>query len=140
MSSTLIPAQPYTQPSSDPSGYRVNAFTLTRRGQGNGASVIEVDGQVVIGNRQMLKHMVLDELERGSRRFVIDFARAGYIDTTGLGVLVSASKKIREHGGTLTLSALNDDLRTLFELTKMDVLFSIADTIDIALEHLAAQR
>jgi anti-sigma B factor antagonist len=41
--------------------------------------------------------------------------------------LVSLSKKIREQGGELRLSSLNDDLRTLFELTKLDTLFRIAD-------------
>jgi anti-sigma B factor antagonist len=43
-------------------------------------------------------------------------------------VLVSLSKKIRESNGTLRLAGLNEDLRTLFELTKLDTLFQIADT------------
>ena len=45
-----------------------------------------------------------------------------------VGVLVSLSKKIRESGGALRLAGLNEDLRTLFELTKLDTLFQIADT------------
>ena len=49
-------------------------------------------------------------------------------------VLVSLSKKIREQGGELRLSSLNDDLRTLFELTKLDTLFKIADDKAQALE------
>ena len=44
------------------------------------------------------------------------------------------SKKIREQGGELRLSSLNEDLRTLFELTKLDTLFKIADTRDEALQ------
>jgi anti-sigma B factor antagonist len=43
-------------------------------------------------------------------------------------VLVSLSKKIRESGGVLRLAGLSDDLRTLFELTKLDTLFQLADT------------
>jgi anti-sigma B factor antagonist len=50
-------------------------------------------------------------------------------------VLVSLSKKIREKGGELRLSNLNEDLRTLFELTKLDTLFYIADSRDQALEN-----
>ena len=42
--------------------------------------------------------------------------------------MVSVSKKIREAGGELRLSGLNEDLRMLFELTKLDTLFSIAET------------
>jgi anti-sigma B factor antagonist len=52
--------------------------------------------------------------------------QTGYIDSSGLGVLVSLSKRIRELNGDLRLSNLNDDLKTLFELTKLDTLFQIA--------------
>ena len=65
---------------------------------------------------------------------VVDFANTAYIDSSGLGVLVSLSKKIREQGGELVLASLNEDLRTLFELTKLDTLFRIADDKDQALE------
>ncbi len=87
--------------------------------------VVGVEGQLIVGNRQELKQLVQDALERGERRFVVDFSETGYIDSSGLGVLVSLSKRIRELGGELRLSHLNEDLRTLFELTKLDTLFQI---------------
>ncbi len=96
-------------------------------------TVVEVDGQLIVGNRQDLKQQVLAELERGARSFVIDFARTGYIDSSGLGVLVSLSKRIREAGGELRLTSLNEDLRTLFELTKLHTLFEICTTLEEAL-------
>jgi anti-sigma B factor antagonist len=99
----------------------------------DGITVIDVKGQLIVGNRQERKQRVLDELEGGARRFLVDFAGTGYIDSSGLGVLVSLSKKIREHGGELRLANLNEDLRTLFELTKLDTLFHIANTRDEAL-------
>jgi anti-sigma B factor antagonist len=89
-------------------------------------TIIDVEGQLIVGNRQELKQKVLEELERGARKFMIDFSSTGYIDSSGLGVLVSLSKKIREQGGELRLANLNEDLRTLFELTKLDTLFHIA--------------
>jgi anti-anti-sigma factor len=95
---------------------------------------VAVEGQLIVGNRQELKQKVLDELERGGKKFLIDFSQTGYIDSSGLGVLVSLSKKIREQGGELRLADLNEDLRTLFELTKLDTLFQIAETRDKALE------
>ena len=102
--------------------------------QTDGVTLVEVEGQLIVGNRQELKQQVLEQLEGGDRKFVIDFAGTGYIDSSGLGVLVSLSKKIREQGGELRLSNLNDDLRTLFELTKLDTLFRIADDKEQALE------
>ena len=100
----------------------------------NGVTIVDVEGQLIVGNRQELKQKVLDELDGGERRFLIDFSKTGYIDSSGLGVLVSLSKKIREQGGELRLSSLNEDLRTLFELTKLDTLFRIADTREEGLE------
>jgi anti-sigma B factor antagonist len=92
----------------------------------NGVTIIDVEGQLIVGNRQELKQKVLEELDGGGRKFLIDFSGTGYIDSSGLGVLVSLSKKIREQGGELRLANLNEDLRTLFELTKLDTLFHIA--------------
>lgn len=97
------------------------------------ATVVQVDGQLIVGNRQDLKDKVLARLDEGARNFVIDFARTGYIDSSGLGVLVSVSKKIREAGGELRLACLSDDLQTLFELTKLDTLFQICDDLEEAL-------
>lgn len=107
------------------------SFTLKKNGD---VVVVDVEGQLIVGNRQELKQKVLDEVEKGERKFLIDFAQTGYIDSSGLGVLVSLSKKIREHGGELRLADLNDDLQTLFELTKLDTLFQIAETRERALE------
>ena len=107
------------------------AFQVSKNGE---VTVVDVEGQLIVGNRQELKQKVLEELEGGERRFVIDFQETGYIDSSGLGVLVSLSKKIREQGGELRLSSLNEDLRTLFELTKLDTLFRITDDKSQALE------
>jgi anti-sigma B factor antagonist len=108
-------------------------MTFNAHKDSSGVMVIEVDGQLIVGNRQELKQQVLDALEAGERRFLVDFTRTGYIDSSGLGVLVSLSKKIRDEGGDLRLSGLNDDLKTLFELTKLDTLFAISDTAAEAL-------
>ena len=91
------------------------------------ATLIEVGGQLIVGNRQLLKEQVLDQLERGDRKFILDFSKTDYIDSSGLGVLVTLSKKIREQGGQLSLVGLSEDLRTLFELTKLDTLFIFSD-------------
>lgn len=101
------------------------AFTTSKHP--SGVLIVEVEGQLIVGNRQELKAVVQQALENGERKLLVDFARTGYIDSSGLGALVSISKKVREQGGELRLSGLNEDLRSLFELTKLDTLFAIAD-------------
>ena len=107
------------------------SFSQTK--DASGVAVLQVEGQLIVGNRQELKDLVQTALDQGERRLLIDFSRTGYIDSSGLGALVSISKKIREAGGELRLSGLNEDLRSLFELTKLDTLFAIAETPQQAL-------
>jgi len=109
------------------------SFTLERAGP---ITVVQVDGELTVGNRGELKEIVLAQLDGGARQFIFDFDSTGYIDSSGLGVLVSLSKRVREHGGELRLAGLNQDLRTLFELTRLDTLFRISDSRAAALAEL----
>ena len=105
---------------------RESSFTpaVTRRG---GVVLLNIGEQLVIRGRQEFRDVVDQELEKGERKFVIDFARTGYIDSAGLGILISVSKQIQAEGGELSLTNLNDDLRSLFHLTKLDTLFGIIE-------------
>lgn len=109
------------------------SFSIERMGE---VTVVDVDGELTVANRGELKERVLRRLDEGDEVFVIDFSGTGYIDSSGLGVLVSLSKRIREENGRLRLAGLNQDLRTLFELTKLDTLFQISDTRSAALADL----
>ena len=106
------------------------SFTLART---NDRLVVDVDGQLVVGNRQEFKQAILDEVEQGVRLVIVDFSKSAYIDSSGLGALVSLGKRLREAGGDLRLTGLNDDLRTLFELTRLDSLFPLFSSREHAL-------
>lgn len=102
-------------------------FTTERHGD---TLVVRLPKQLIAENRQELKQRVLDALASGVSSVLLDFARTGYIDSAGLGALVSLAKATRERGGELRLSNLNADLRTLFSLTKLDELFGIEESDD----------
>lgn len=86
---------------------------------------VAIHGRLDVSNRRQLKSVVLDELERGARRVRLDLAETEYTDSSGLGVLVSLSRSIRELGGDLRLANLNEEVQTLFSLTKLDTIFRI---------------
>ncbi|MBA3918054.1 MAG: anti-sigma factor antagonist [Gemmatimonas sp.] len=94
----------------------------------NDVTIVTVQGQLVVTNRQEFKQMVLDAMEQGARTVVVDFTDASYIDSSGLGALVSLSRRLRDAGGDLRLVGLSDELRTLFELTRLDALFPLFAT------------
>ncbi|MBL0939808.1 MAG: STAS domain-containing protein [Gemmatimonadaceae bacterium] len=101
------------------------SFSLERT---DDVTIVTVQGQLVVTNRQEFKQAILDAVEQGSTTVVIDFTDASYIDSSGLGALVSLSRRLRDAGGDLRLVGLSDELRTLFELTRLDALFPLFAT------------
>ena len=71
---------------------------------------------------------MLGQVESGVLKVIVDFTDASYIDSSGLGALVSLSRRLRDAGGDLRLVGLSDELRTLFELTRLDALFPLFAT------------
>lgn len=92
--------------------------------------VLRIPNVLIATNRDELKYRVLELTRQGERRFVLDFVDTRYIDSSGLGVLVSLSKAIRRYGGELWLTNLNEDLRTLLALTKLDSVLPILGDAD----------
>ena len=96
--------------------------------------VFEIQGQLTVGNRQEFKREVLLALQGGTPRIVIDFSRTTFIDSSGLGVLVTISKEVRAEGADLRLAALSEDLHNLLALTRLDTFFRIAHDLEEALD------
>lgn len=101
--------------------------------QHDDVTVIRIDGQLTVGNRQELKTAVQDALDRGGRKLLLDCTSTGYIDSSGLGALVTIARRVREAGADMRIAGLNEDLRSLFELTKLDTLFEIHPDTERAL-------
>ncbi|PPS41429.1 STAS domain-containing protein [Chroococcidiopsis sp. TS-821] len=70
---------------------------------------------------------VSDVVAAGADIVLIDLQEVTFIDSSGLGALVSAMKIVRSAGGKLFICSVNDQVKMLFELTKMDRVFEIFD-------------
>lgn len=92
--------------------------------------VLDVGRELSSSNRLELSAMAIDALEHGTRELRLDFARTSYMDSAGIGMLISLQKHVRERGGTLRLANLNAELRALFELTRLDALFPFEEGND----------
>lgn len=102
------------------------AFGLVR--EADGTTRIGIKGELNTRNRDALKQLVVDELARGYVAFILDCTQCKYIDAVGLGVIVSISRKIEAAGGTFVIENLNEDLVTLFELTKLNTFITCRRT------------
>jgi anti-sigma B factor antagonist len=98
------------------------SFTIERTAD---VSTVQIVDELVANDRPELRRAMLGELADGVRTVRFDFGCANYIDGAGLGLLVSLSRLAREHAADVRLARLNDDMRMLFTLTKLDTLFEI---------------
>jgi anti-anti-sigma factor len=95
---------------------------------------VTAERRLVVGNRQALKTAVVGELENGRRAVVIDLGQTDLIDSGGLGVLVTLYRHAEELGGKLVLANLSEELSGLLRLTKLDTIFTVAESVDDALD------
>ena len=77
--------------------------------------------------------LLLDEIaqatdESGSARLVLDMKHVGVLASAGIGLLVQVHKRLKASGGALAVYGLSEDISQLLKLTRMDKLFTIADT------------
>lgn len=70
---------------------------------------------------------VKDIITSGTDTILIDLQDVAFVDSSGLGALVSALKIVRSAGGKLYLCSLNEQVKMLFELTSMDRVFQVFD-------------
>ncbi len=88
----------------------------------NGVSVFLVDGEINIGTSSQLRKLFE---QKSSLKILVDLDKATYIDSSGLATLVEMLKKTKAKGGSMGLAGMSDKVRSLFEITKLDRLFSI---------------
>ena len=101
------------------------SFTVEDEDVDETTHVIAVGGEVDLYSAPELKMQILDAIERGKSHIVVDLSNATFIDSTTLGVLVGARKRLRESEGTLAVVCPDPDKIALFEMTGLDRVFSL---------------
>jgi anti-sigma B factor antagonist len=103
----------------------------------SGTHVIELGGEVDLYTAPEFKERLLQLIEEGKTRIVVDLTKATFIDSTTLGVLVGGVKRLRPSGGSLALVCSDPNILKIFEITGLDRVFPIHSSRDEALSALA---
>src|SRR6202048_1819776 len=94
----------------------------------DGVEVVKVSGRIELGEGSAaIREVVRDLLARGRKKIVLDLADVDYIDSAGLGALVSAFTSVRNEGGALKLVYLTKKVQALLQMTKLYTVFEIFD-------------
>src|ERR1700761_1485978 len=103
---------------------------------GDGVATIAVAGEVVLYTAPALKQAINPLIDEGARSLLVDLSRTTFIDSTTLGVLMGAVKRLRPAGGELAIACSDPNIRKIFEITLLDRIFNIFDTAAEGLAHL----
>jgi anti-sigma B factor antagonist len=95
--------------------------------------VIELGGEVDLYTAPEFKERMVELIEGGKKRIVVDLSDATFIDSTTLGVLVGGVKRLRPAGGSLALVCTDQNITKIFEITGLDRVFPIHASRDDAL-------
>lgn len=107
-------------------------LSVTTRDEGP-FTIVEVGGEVDVYTAPRLREAVVSAIDAGNVRLVVDVEKVDFLDSTGVGVLVGALKKVRSEGGTLDIVCTQPRLLKIFDITGLDKVFglhaSVADAV-----------
>jgi anti-sigma B factor antagonist len=93
-----------------------------------GVTIVDLSGRIVLGEGSTgLRDLVQNLAIEGNRRILLNFRDVDYIDSSGLGELVSAFTSIRSQGGELKLLNLSKRVRSLLQITRLLTVFDVTD-------------
>ena len=96
-------------------------------------SVVSVAGQIDLYTADGLREPLATLVEDGHRDVLVDLTEVGFMDSTALGVLVGARKKVLSRGGRIQLVIASERLLKIFRLTALTQVFTIHETLHEAL-------
>jgi anti-sigma B factor antagonist len=96
--------------------------------QVDGVTILDLNGRITLGDGSVvLRDAVKDVLGKGSKSILLNLANVDYIDSSGLGELVSAYTTVKNQGGELKLLHLTNKVHDLLQITKLYTVFDIKD-------------
>jgi anti-sigma B factor antagonist len=94
----------------------------------NGITVVDLSGRITLGEGSVvLRDTVRDLIGKGEKRILLNLGEVTYIDSSGIGELVSAFTTVRNQGGELKLLNLTKKVHDLLQITKLYTVFDVKD-------------
>jgi anti-sigma B factor antagonist len=99
-----------------------------------GVVVIAPRSDVDLSRSPDLRLALREAQEKRPQRLIVDLELVGYMDSSGLATLVEAMRTAKSTGSPLILACMNQKVRAIFEIARLDQFFTIVDSVDSALK------
>ena len=103
--------------------------------------VVEIKGSLV-GDKDtdLFREAVADFMEQGNKCLIINLAKVNYMNSSGIGSIISAHTSYSKNGGIVKLTGLNSNVHNLFVVTKLIDIFDVYETLDEAIDTFVKQN
>src|SRR5262250_2950440 len=106
--------------------------------QVDGVTIVDLSGRITLGEGStMLRDIVRDLIAKGNKKILLNLGDVTYIDSSGIGELVSAFTTVRNGGGELKLLNLTKKVHDLLQITKLYTVFDVRDDEAAAVKSFA---
>lgn len=102
--------------------------------------VLAVRGEIDLFTAPELKQVLAQSIEAGRVRIIVDLTDTTFLDSTALGVLIGAVKRLRSRDGALAIVNVDENISKTFEITGLDQIFTIVPTREEALHAVDSAR
>lgn len=102
--------------------------------QTDGIMTLKISGELVLTNAQ-LKDEIKEHL-RGQKKVIVDLSGVDFVDSSGLGMLISWFKNVNEAHGKIVFALITPYVRKIIKISKLDKILLLADTLEEAKELL----
>ncbi len=96
--------------------------------------VLKLTGRLDASSAKNLKGRVASLVKENRVKLIVDMAGVDFIDSSGLGSLVSSLRAVNEKDGDVKVAALQKQVRSIFELTRLHRIFGIFDDVEAAMK------
>ena len=100
----------------------------------DGKRVLDVVGEIDVYTAPQFKEAVNSILEAGQNHLLINMAGVTYMDSSGFGALLSATKRLKPKGGTVNLVKCNSAIDRILRITRLNQIFATYDNLDEAIQ------
>lgn len=98
-------------------------------------TIVDLSGRITLGEgSSTLRQMVRDLLAKNQRKILLNLGDINYIDSSGIGELVSSFTAVRHQGGELKLLQLTKKVHDLLQITKLYTVFDVHDNEEAAID------
>ena len=108
-------------------------FEITDRKVDDDTHVIAVAGEIDLFTAPEFKQRISELIDAGRSRLVVDLSETTFIDSSSLGVLIGAHRRLKLRGGELHVVCDSEAIAKTFKITGLDGVFTLASTVEAAL-------